>query len=137
MMTIIKLVNTSIISHSCLVGSMKTFKINLLSNFQVCKSALLTIVTILHMGIPVICSSSHNYKFVYSPFPSPFPFYSLVLGVGLFGFCRKGRSYCACLSQSDIFYLVQYPQGTSMLLQLAGFSFFFFSFFLVVHLKLI
>lgn len=52
MITIVRLVNTSITSHSYVVCMMKTFKLYSLSNSQVHKTVLLTIATMLYVRSP-------------------------------------------------------------------------------------
>ena len=70
--TTIRLVNTLITSYSYLfMCRVRTFKIYFLSNFHICNTVVLTVVTRLYVHYISRKYSSYKWKFV--PFDHPFP----------------------------------------------------------------
>ena len=106
---------------------MRTLKICSLSNFQINNIALLTVASILHLTllelIPLktgFLSLWHRHSL--APFPSPWkpPIYCSFQS-NCFRCLVLVRSQDACLSLSDLFHLLQWPQGPSVMSKMAGF----------------
>lgn len=109
MITTIKLINTSIISHQLpFVKCGENIYIYSISSFQIYNPALLTIVTIVYIrSLELITKrlwpTSPPFLLPSSPWKSPF--YSLVLHVQFYRFHKEVQSCKICHSESDLFHL--------------------------------